>query len=87
MGEHSTNPLEMYLEDIFTVPVNIAGLPAISVPGGFASNNMPIGLQFIAKSFDEENCFKLHIHMSKIHSFMIKNLIFRKGIICYNQNL
>ena len=54
MGEHSTNPLEMYLEDIFTVPVNIAGLPAISIPGGFASNGMPIGLQFITKAFDEE---------------------------------
>lgn len=59
MGEHSTNPLEMYLEDIFTVPVNIAGLPAISVPGGFASNNMPIGLQFIAKSFDEEKLLQV----------------------------
>ena len=46
-------------KDIFTVPVNIAGLPAISVPGGFASNNMPIGLQFIAKSFDEEKLLQV----------------------------
>lgn len=59
MGEHSTNPLEMYLEDIFTVPVNIAGLPAISIPGGFASNGMPIGLQFITKAFDEEKLLQI----------------------------
>lgn len=59
MGEHSTNPLEMYLEDIFTVPVNIAGLPAISIPGGFASNGMPIGLQFITKAFDEEKLLQV----------------------------
>ena len=53
-GEKSANPLEMYLEDIFTVPVNIAGLPAVSIPCGFTKENMPIGLQFIAKAFDEE---------------------------------
>jgi len=52
-GEKSNNPVEMYLEDIFTVPVNIAGLPGISVPCGFDSKNLPIGLQFIAASFDE----------------------------------
>ena len=54
-GEKTSNPLEMYLEDIFTVPVNIAGLPAISVPGGFDKENMPIGMQFISKAFDEES--------------------------------
>lgn len=53
-GEKSSSPLEMYLEDIYTVPVNIAGLPAISIPCGFDSGKMPIGLQFIAKAFDEE---------------------------------
>ncbi|MEG2348228.1 MAG: Asp-tRNA(Asn)/Glu-tRNA(Gln) amidotransferase subunit GatA [Clostridia bacterium] len=58
-GEKSNNPLEMYLEDIYTVPVNVAGLPAISLPGGFDSNNMPIGIQFIAKPFDEETLLKV----------------------------
>ena len=53
-GEKSSNPVEMYLEDIFTVPVNIAGLPGISIPCGFDSKNLPIGLQFIAKAFNEE---------------------------------
>ena len=52
-GEKSANPVEMYLEDIFTVPVNIAGIPGISVPCGFDSKSLPIGLQFITKAFDE----------------------------------
>ena len=54
-GEKTANPLEMYLEDIFTVPVNIAGLPAVSIPGGFTKDKMPIGIQLIGKAFDEEN--------------------------------
>ncbi len=54
-GAHDASPLEMYLEDIYTVPVNIAGLPGISVPGGFDSEGMPIGIQFIANAFDENN--------------------------------
>lgn len=58
-GEKTSNPLEMYLEDIYTVPVNIAGLPAISVPGGFDTNGMPIGMQFISKAFDEENLLQI----------------------------
>lgn len=58
-GEKTSSPTEMYLEDIYTVPVNIAGLPAISIPGGFNDNKLPIGLQFIAKAFDEETLFKV----------------------------
>ena len=58
-GEKTSNPLEMYLEDIYTVPVNIAGLPGISVPGGFDKNGMPIGMQFISKAFDEENLLQV----------------------------
>lgn len=58
-GEKTSNPIEMYLEDIYTVPVNIAGLPGISVPGGFDKNGMPIGIQFIAKAFDEENLLQI----------------------------
>ncbi len=58
-GAHNASPLEMYLEDIYTVPVNMAGLPAVSVPGGFDSNGMPIGIQFIAKAFDEKNMLQV----------------------------
>ncbi len=54
-GEKTENPLEMYLEDIFTVPVNIAGLPALSIPCGFAeTSKMPVGLQLIGNLFEEE---------------------------------
>jgi len=59
IGEKTTNPLEMYLEDIYTVPVNIAGLPAISVPCGFDTNNMPIGLQLIGPAFEEKKLLQV----------------------------
>ena len=58
-GEKSKNPVEMYLEDIYTVPVNIAGLPGISVPGGSDNDGMPIGMQFISKAFDEETLLQI----------------------------
>ena len=54
MGIRSNNPLEMYLADICTVSVNIAGLPAISIPCGVDSQGMPIGMQIIGRHFDEE---------------------------------
>ena len=58
IGEMIEDPLQMYLSDILTIPVNLAGLPAISVPCGFSSEDMPIGLQIIGKHFDEENVLK-----------------------------
>lgn len=54
-GEKTSDPLAMYLSDIFTINVNLAGLPAISVPCGFASDGMPVGLQMIGRAFDESN--------------------------------
>ena len=54
LGEKSTNPMEMYLADICTVSVNIAGLPGISVPCGVDPQGMPIGMQLIGNSFCEE---------------------------------
>ncbi|NSW89379.1 MAG: Asp-tRNA(Asn)/Glu-tRNA(Gln) amidotransferase subunit GatA [Firmicutes bacterium] len=53
IGEKINDPLKMYMGDIFTVPVNIAGLPAMSIPCGMDSKSMPIGLQLIGKRFDE----------------------------------
>ena len=58
IGEKTEDPLQMYLSDICTLPVNIAGLPAISVPAGFDSR-LPIGLQVIGKSFAEETILKI----------------------------
>ncbi len=48
----------MYLNDIFTVTVNMAGLPGIAVPAGLSSSGLPLGLQLIGKPFDEETLFK-----------------------------
>ena len=53
-GEKTDDPLQMYLADIFTISVNLAGVPGISIPCGFTSNNLPIGLQLIGRHFDEE---------------------------------
>jgi aspartyl-tRNA(Asn)/glutamyl-tRNA(Gln) amidotransferase subunit A len=53
LGSHSRSPLEMYLNDLFTVPANLAGLPALSLPLGSDSRGMPIGLQCIAPAFQE----------------------------------
>ncbi|MBA3060474.1 MAG: Asp-tRNA(Asn)/Glu-tRNA(Gln) amidotransferase subunit GatA, partial [Nitrospirae bacterium] len=57
-GEKTEDPLQMYLSDIFTISVNLAGIPAISIPCGFTSSNLPIGLQIIGKHFDEESILK-----------------------------
>jgi aspartyl-tRNA(Asn)/glutamyl-tRNA(Gln) amidotransferase subunit A len=54
LGEKTANPLEMYLADIFTVSVNLAGVPAISIPAGVDAQGLPIGLQIIGKAFDEK---------------------------------
>jgi aspartyl-tRNA(Asn)/glutamyl-tRNA(Gln) amidotransferase subunit A len=59
LGEKVDDPLAMYLNDIYTVPVNLAGLPGISVPCGFDQKRLPIGLQLIGKPFDEETLLRL----------------------------
>ncbi|MCB1381060.1 MAG: Asp-tRNA(Asn)/Glu-tRNA(Gln) amidotransferase subunit GatA, partial [Alphaproteobacteria bacterium] len=53
-----TDPVQMYLNDIFTVTVNMAGLPGISVPAGLSSEGLPLGLQLIGKPFGEETLFQ-----------------------------
>jgi len=57
-GEKTDNPLTMYLEDIFTISINIAGLPALSLPCGISKTDLPIGLQMIGKPFDEATLLK-----------------------------
>jgi aspartyl-tRNA(Asn)/glutamyl-tRNA(Gln) amidotransferase subunit A len=58
IGEKVSNPLEMYLADIYTVNVNLAGLPALSMPCGFTESNLPIGLQIIGPHFGEDKILK-----------------------------
>ena len=72
IGEKSNNPLEMYLADICTVPVNIAGLPGISVPCGVDKNNMPIGMQLIGNYFSEETLLNAAYTYEKATNFREK---------------
>ena len=58
LGEKTQDPLQMYLSDIFTISVNLAGVPALSMPCGFSSEGLPIGLQLIGKPFDEETVLR-----------------------------
>lgn len=59
LGDKLDDPVKMYLEDICTVPVNLAGLPAISVPCGFSANGLPIGMQLVGKAFDEATILRV----------------------------
>ena len=59
IGEKTNDPVSMYLNDIFTVPINLAGLPGISIPAGKDKNNYPLGLQVIGKPFDEQNILNI----------------------------
>ncbi|MEQ9226835.1 MAG: Asp-tRNA(Asn)/Glu-tRNA(Gln) amidotransferase subunit GatA [Parvibaculum sp.] len=58
IGEKSDDPLSMYLNDVFTVTVNLAGLPGISVPAGLSGEGLPLGLQLIGRTFDEETLIR-----------------------------
>lgn len=71
-GEKSNNPLEMYLSDICTVSVNIAGLPAISIPCGVDRNGMPIGMQLIGNRFEEETIINAAYSYEQIAKFREK---------------
>ncbi len=59
IGEKLNDPLQMYLSDVFTIQVNLAGLPGISIPCGFSSTGLPIGLQIIGKPFDEQTILRV----------------------------
>ena len=72
IGDKKNDPVSMYLNDIFTVPVNLAGLPAISVPAGYDKNNLPLGLQLIGKAFDEQTLLNLSLAIEKRTNFKRK---------------
>jgi aspartyl-tRNA(Asn)/glutamyl-tRNA(Gln) amidotransferase subunit A len=59
IGQKSEDPIAMYLNDVFTVPANLAGLPAISVPAGLSTEGLPLGLQIIGRAFDEETVLRV----------------------------
>lgn len=64
-GEKANDPLQMYLSDALTVPINLAGVPALSVPAGFSSNKLPIGIQFIGPHFSEKLLFQIGNNFEK----------------------
>ena len=72
IGEKKDDPVSMYLNDIFTVPVNLAGLPGISIPAGHDSKGYPLGLQIIGKAFDEQNILNIAFAMEEKITFKNK---------------
>jgi len=68
-GEKMDDPIAMYLNDVFTVTVNLAGLPGISVPAGLSADGLPLGLQLIGKAFDEETVLKVGHVLEKSAGF------------------
>ncbi len=72
LGENVDDPIAMYLNDIFTVPVNLAGLPALSVPGALDARGLPLGLQLIGRALDESTLFTLAGALEKAAGFTAK---------------
>ena len=72
IGEKTDDPISMYLNDIFTVPVNLAGLPGISIPAGVDKNGYPLGLQIIGKPFDEQTILNIAYSMEEKINFKNK---------------
>ena len=69
IGEKTNDPISMYLNDIFTVPVNLAGLPGISIPAGVDKNGYPLGLQIIGKAFEEQTILNIAYSMEEKINF------------------
>jgi aspartyl-tRNA(Asn)/glutamyl-tRNA(Gln) amidotransferase subunit A len=72
IGEKTDNPIAMYLNDVFTVTVNLAGLPGISVPAGLTADGLPLGLQLIGRAFDEETLIRAAGVIESAASFTAK---------------
>ncbi len=72
IGEKVSDPLQMYLCDIFTIPANLAGIPAISIPCGYSKEGLPIGLQIMARHFEEENILKVAYNFEQNTTYYLK---------------
>jgi len=72
VGERMDDPIAMYLNDVFTVPVNLAGLPGISVPAGLSEDGLPLGLQLIGRAFDEATLFRTARTLEEAAGFTAK---------------
>ena len=72
IGEKMDDPVQMYINDVFTVPSSLAGLPAITVPAGLSDEGLPLGLHLITKPFDEETLFRVADVLETMVSFHTK---------------
>jgi aspartyl-tRNA(Asn)/glutamyl-tRNA(Gln) amidotransferase subunit A len=72
IGEKMDDPVSMYLNDVFTVPVNLAGLPGLSIPAGLSSEGLPLGLQVIGRAFDEETVLRVGGVLERAAGFTAK---------------
>lgn len=68
LGENQDDPVQMYLNDVYTISANLAGICGISVPAGFHSNGLPVGIQFMGNSFMEENILRAGRRIEMLHS-------------------
>ena len=68
-GEKMDDPIKMYLNDVFTVPANMAGIPGLSVPAGLDAQGLPLGLQVLGRPFDEETVFAVGSALEKAAGF------------------
>jgi aspartyl-tRNA(Asn)/glutamyl-tRNA(Gln) amidotransferase subunit A len=79
MGEKSDDPIAMYLNDVFTVTANLAGLPGLSVPAGLDAQGLPLGLQVIGRAFDEETVFAVGAALERAADFKALPRVRAKG--------
>jgi aspartyl-tRNA(Asn)/glutamyl-tRNA(Gln) amidotransferase subunit A len=78
-GEKMNDPIAMYLNDVFTVPASMAGVPAMSVPAGLSAQGLPLGLQIIGKAFDEETVFAVAQVIEDAAAFSAKPSVMAGG--------
>ena len=69
IGANQDDPVQMYLNDVFTIPTSLAGLPGISVPAGLSADGLPLGLQVISKPWDEQTCFDVGFALEQAANF------------------
>jgi aspartyl-tRNA(Asn)/glutamyl-tRNA(Gln) amidotransferase subunit A len=80
MGESLSDPLKMYLGDVYTVPVNLAGLPGISLPCALDSKNMPIGVQMVGKAFDEKTIIRAAYAFEQTREYVRPAKVAERGL-------
>jgi aspartyl-tRNA(Asn)/glutamyl-tRNA(Gln) amidotransferase subunit A len=77
IGERASNPLEMYLSDIYTIPANLAGIPGISIPCGFSKEGLPIGMQIFTKHFEEKKLLQIAYTFERETDFHLKRPVLK----------